>query len=808
MTAADDAEDSSDVVIEQDDVTEGDIVWKEPAEDWYKDFEYTTKDGIIYLTKAKDSLSGNVIIPAKAKISGKEYKTVLQPPADSFGERIWQRDNDKLTGLKFTGGVKVKGSCYNLFGGCSYLETIDVSGLDTSDITNFGDMFSYCTNLKNLNLKGMDTGKATDLWGLFCVCSSITEIDVSSLKTSNVTSMSSMFSGCSSLKTIDVSGFDTSKVQYMSSMFAGCKSLEKLDVSNFSTSNVESFASMFSGCEILKTLDLSSFDTSNARSFCDMFEYCPALEDIKLQSFNTRKATDFSNMFMRCSSLKELDLSSFRTKNVTNMAGMFCECAELTGLELGNFDTRNVKDMSGMFAGCENLTKLDLSSFDTSAVESFFSVVVGSDGTGYASGSTYGMFENCRNLQEIDLRGFVFTDKCWLEYADMPNVSSGFFRNGPKKVYLPVKWAKKFDWYYSEPAQMSIYYAGSREEWDALENKGLSGIEITCDYTEGMKIPEPEIEHSALDPQPVFDESTTDLYLVKGQKFKLSEDGWSSSDKKILSVSKKGAVVAKKVSDEVTLVKGDRKVNVHISQPTWKKKSCTSYYNLSGALENFGFDYDEDHLEVYWVSNKPDVVAVDQNGDLTFAGKGSAVITAYVNGVAYKFSAKSKSFAKKPDFLYRDLGTEGIHMKIGQTKTLACNGGKKMEWSAVPSDVIQIVNKYKFKGMKAGAAVLDAKIDTCSYGSFKIYVEDAAITTEGIVAGKKNKYTADLSLGDEKQIEYVYVHQAVLYKSSDPSVAFIDEHGKLVARKAGKAKLTAKINGESIQITVNVSEKN
>ena len=91
----------------------------------------------------------------------------------------------------------------------------------------------------------------------------LTKIDLSGWDTSNITDMSEMFSGCSLLTSLDVSGFNTDNVTSMSQMFNSCSSLTSLDVSSFNTSKVNSyssFQSMFSGCSSLKALDLSNFD--------------------------------------------------------------------------------------------------------------------------------------------------------------------------------------------------------------------------------------------------------------------------------------------------------------------------------------------------------------------------------------------------------------------------------------------------------------------------------------------------------------------------------------------------------------------
>ena len=80
----------------------------------------------------------------------------------------------------------------------------------------------------------------------------IIKVDMTHLNTSNVTNMSSMFSYCENLTSLDLSNFDTSNVGSMSSMFYNCNKLTSLDLSNFDTSKVTDMAGgMFESCNSL-----------------------------------------------------------------------------------------------------------------------------------------------------------------------------------------------------------------------------------------------------------------------------------------------------------------------------------------------------------------------------------------------------------------------------------------------------------------------------------------------------------------------------------------------------------------------------
>ncbi|EAF9641665.1 BspA family leucine-rich repeat surface protein, partial [Listeria monocytogenes] len=106
-----------------------------------------------------------------------------------------------------------------------------------------------------------------------------TSLDLSNLDTSNVTGMRAMFSHCAATS-LDVSNFDTSNVTDMEAMFYDCAATS-LDLSNFDTSNVTNMQVMFCYSTVT-SLDLSNFDTSNAKML-DML-YAPQLQNLTLGS--------------------------------------------------------------------------------------------------------------------------------------------------------------------------------------------------------------------------------------------------------------------------------------------------------------------------------------------------------------------------------------------------------------------------------------------------------------------------------------------------------------------------------------------
>ena len=192
-----------------------------------------------------------------------------------------------------------------LFYKCDNLKTIDLSGFDTSSVTDMSSMFCYCSRLTSLDLSGLDTSSVTSMYSMFSGCRALTSVDLSGLDTSSVTNMDSMFWSCSGLTSLDLSGLDTSSVKDMGSMFRGCSGLTSLDLSGFDTSRVWFMSSMFSGCSGLTSVDLSGFDTSSVWNMSSMFNSCSKLTTIYVSSaFNTNSVTDSLDMFDKCTSLK------------------------------------------------------------------------------------------------------------------------------------------------------------------------------------------------------------------------------------------------------------------------------------------------------------------------------------------------------------------------------------------------------------------------------------------------------------------------------------------------------------------------
>ena len=160
-----------------------------------------------------DSAGNLVVKPADGKTTGE------------LSEIPWQDYAKEVTSVRFEGVVKAPSNISYMFGYMEKLERADLSGLDTSKVTNMYSMFEQCHSLTDLDVSGLDTSHVTNMNGMFMACESLASLDLSSFDTSSVTDMAVMFDFCSSLASLDLSGFDTSHVTTMEGMFGHCSSL-------------------------------------------------------------------------------------------------------------------------------------------------------------------------------------------------------------------------------------------------------------------------------------------------------------------------------------------------------------------------------------------------------------------------------------------------------------------------------------------------------------------------------------------------------------------------------------------------------
>ena len=128
--------------------------------------------------------------------------------------------------------------CYQMFSG-SRFRTIDVSGLDSTKVTDTREMFANNDYLTSINFTNFDTSNVTKATYMFNELSAIRELDLSNFNTSKITTAQGMFSNLDSIEELDLSSFDMSSGTDLLYMFSSMPNLitiyvsDKWDVSHY-----------------------------------------------------------------------------------------------------------------------------------------------------------------------------------------------------------------------------------------------------------------------------------------------------------------------------------------------------------------------------------------------------------------------------------------------------------------------------------------------------------------------------------------------------------------------------------------------
>ena len=148
----------------------------------------------------------------------------------------------------------------SMFSNVTYVTKIDIS--DWIMKCPCRGMFRSMSSLKEVvfaRVENRDDGSSNSFERVFAGCTNLEKVDLSRINTTNVSIMTYMFQNCSSLKEIDLSSLHTTNLYYLDGTFDGCTSLEKLDIRGLDfeiiryTSNA--FRNVPANCEIIVGTD-------------------------------------------------------------------------------------------------------------------------------------------------------------------------------------------------------------------------------------------------------------------------------------------------------------------------------------------------------------------------------------------------------------------------------------------------------------------------------------------------------------------------------------------------------------------------
>ncbi|MGN0169142.1 MAG: Ig-like domain-containing protein [Lachnospiraceae bacterium] len=230
-----------------------------------------------------------------------------------------------------------------------------------------------------------------------------------------------------------------------------------------------------------------------------------------------------------------------------------------------------------------------------------------------------------------------------------------------------------------------------------------------------------------------------------------------SSDPEIASVDEYGKLKAIQPGSTyvtVTLKKSGEIIcydecHVTVLDPILSADKLTIYLNQKSQLSVINVM----NMDIKWSSSKKTVATVNSKGMITAKKKGSAVITATVNGV----KLKCKVTVKNPSMSKSRTLTKGFSDYI----YVYGGDGKRIKWSSSNSKICSVNKNGKLTGKKLGTCVIKAKVDGQTL-SCKVKV------TENAWKSTQPKAMTDISFGsmcvDVRKMEFQGTKLKITYK--------------------------------------------
>ena len=302
-----------------------------------------------------------------------------------------------------------------VFAGCTGLTSVDLSNssfrTSSSDTYTVNELFSGCSSLTSAKLNDAVFEKCGTFQSVFKNCNAMTEVYMERIDLKDCTTVSNIFSNCTSLTHIYMSGAYLNKLESMLNVIP--TNAEYLDFSSAKLHSISSLEKAFEG-RAFTYIDFTDTELNICTSYKYMFQNCTSLETVKWSPVTTISEPSISceGMFKNCSSVVSFELGSWDSSQVDNMSYMFSGCKGVLNFDFSNsLNSSNVTDMSYMFYDCQKTARFDLTGLVTSNVTTMKGMFYGCHSATSFNLSTWNtskvtnmseMFMNCYCLTQFD----------------------------------------------------------------------------------------------------------------------------------------------------------------------------------------------------------------------------------------------------------------------------------------------------------------------------------------------------------------------------------------------------------------------
>ena len=237
--------------------------------------------------------------------------------------------------------------------------------------------------------------------------------------------------------------------------------------------------------------------------------------------------------------------------------------------------------------------------------------------------------------------------------------------------------------------------------------------------------------------------------------------------------------------------------------------SCYTLVLNQGAtanIEAFVTPADATNQNFTWQSSAPSVVAIDQNGNITAVGDGSATITATTQDGNKTASCNVTVMLVANPVSDVEISAEDATLIIGESKQLTATMNppdatmNNVNWSSSDPDVATVSGQGLVQSVGVGQAVITVtsvqggKSASCLVTVEPINVANVALsdTNATLIVNEMKQLTATVSPPGATD-------KRCLWSSSDTDVADVTGSGLVIAKKVGAATITAEtMDGQKI----------
>ena len=145
------------------------------------------------------------------------------------------------------------------------------------------------------------------------------------------------------------------------------------------------------------------------------------------------------------------------------------------------------------------------------------------------------------------------------------------------------------------------------------------------------------------------------------------------------------------------------------------------------------------------------------------------------------------------------ISSSKLTMIKGQSRTLKITGlkkGQKITWKISNSKIVTVNKAGKLQAKAKGSATITGTVSKRKY-TCKVTVQ----------APKLNKTSITLKVGQTYQLKLSGTNQKITWKSSNSKIVTVNKAGKLFAKSAGNATITAQVNGIRFVCKVKIQKK-